>query len=44
MALTKTEQRKLHSFQARVKKVARESMKLAEDVGRELVRQMRKSK
>jgi len=44
MALTKTEQRKLRSFQTRAKKVARESTRLAKDVGKELYRQMRKSK
>ena len=44
MVLTKAEQRKLRLFQARAEKVARESTKLAKDVGKELVRQMRKSK
>jgi len=44
MVLTKTEQRKLRSYQARAKKVAKESRKLATDVGKELVRQMKKSK
>ena len=44
MTLTKAEQRKLRSYGARAEKVARESTKLAKDVGRELVRQMKKSK
>ena len=44
MALTKTEQKKLRSFRTRAEKVARESRKLAKDVGKELVRQMKKSK
>jgi len=44
MALTKTEQGKLRSFRIRANKVARESAKLATDVGKELVRQMKKSK
>ena len=44
MTLTKTEQRKLKSFRTRAEKVARESEKLAKDVGKELVRQMKKSK
>jgi len=44
VVLTKAEQRKLRSFQARAKKVAEESTRLAKDVGKELVRQMRKSK
>ena len=44
MALTKTEHRKLRSFRTRAEKVAKDSKKLAKDVGKELVRQMRKSK
>jgi len=44
MSLTKTEQQKLRSFQTRAERVAKESMKLAKDVGKELVRQMRKSR
>jgi len=43
MAMTKAEKRKLVSYQARAEKVARESKKLASDVGKELVRQMKKS-
>jgi len=44
VSLTKTEQQKLRSFRARAKKVAKESTRLAKDVGKELVRQMKKSK
>jgi len=44
MALTKAEQRRLRSFRTRAEKVAKDSTKLAKDVGKELVRQMRKSK
>jgi len=44
VVLTKTEQRKLRSFRARAEKVAKDSKKLATDVGKELARQMRKSK
>jgi hypothetical protein len=43
MTLTKTEQRKLKSFRTRAEKVAKDSTKLAKDVGKELVRQMKKS-
>jgi len=44
MTLTKAEQRKLRSYRTRAEKVARDSTKLAKDVGKELVRQMKKSK
>ena len=43
MAMTKAEKRKLRSHRTRAEKVATESKKLATDVGKELVRQMKKS-
>jgi hypothetical protein len=43
MPLTKTEKRKLRSLNRRAKKVAADADKLARDVGKELVRQMKKS-
>ena len=43
MALSKSEKRKLKGFQTRANKIARDSEKLAKDVGKEMVRQMRKS-
>ena len=43
MALTKTEKKKLNTLKKRAVKLAQDTRKLAKDVGRELVRQMRKS-
>ena len=43
MSMTKAEKRKLKSYRTRADKIAKESKKLATDVGKELVRQMRKS-
>ena len=43
MSMTKAEKRKLKSYRTRAEKVAKESKKLATDVGKELVRQMKKS-
>ena len=43
MTMTKAERRKLKSYKARATKIARDSRKLAKDVGEELVRQMKKS-
>ena len=43
MAMTKAETKKLRSYRTRADKIAKDSKKLATDVGRELVRQMKKS-
>lgn len=43
MAMTKTEQKKLRSYGTRATKIAKDSRKLAADVGKELARQMKKS-
>ena len=43
MSMTKAEKRKLKSYRTRADKIAKDSKKLATDVGKELVRQMRKS-
>jgi uncharacterized protein (UPF0335 family) len=43
MSMTKAEQKKLKSYRTRAERVAKESKKLATDVGKELVRQMKKS-
>ena len=43
MAMTREEKRKLVSYRKRARRIAKESEKLATDVGKELVRQMKKS-
>ena len=43
MSMTKAEKRKLVLYRTRAEKIAKESKKLATDVGKELVRQMKKS-
>ena len=43
MAMTKAEKRKLVAYRTRAERIAKESKKLATDVGKELVRQMKKS-
>jgi hypothetical protein len=43
MSMTKAEKRKLVAYRKRAAMIARESEKLATDVGKELVRQMKKS-
>jgi len=43
VSMTKAEKRKLKSYRTRAEKISRESRKLATDVGKELVRQMKKS-
>ena len=43
MAMTKAEQKKLKSYRTRAARISKESRKLATDVGKELVRQMKKS-
>ena len=43
MALTKAEKRKLRSLNRRAGRIAKDAQKLARDVGKELVRQMKKS-
>jgi len=43
MSMTKAEKRKLQSYRTRATRISMESRKLATDVGKELVRQMKKS-
>jgi len=43
MSMTKAEKSKLKSYRTRAERVAKESKKLATDVGKELVQQMKKS-
>ena len=43
MSMTKAEKRKLQSYRTRATRISKESKKLATDVGKELVRQMKKS-
>jgi hypothetical protein len=43
MSMTKAEKRKLKSYRTRATRISKESRKLATDVGKELVRQMKKS-
>jgi len=43
MSMTKAEQKKLKSYRTRATRISKESKKLATDVGKELVRQMKKS-
>jgi len=44
MSMTKAEKSKLRSFRTRAERVAKDSRKLATDVNKELVKQMKKSK
>ena len=44
MSMSKAEKRKLVSYRTRARKIAHDSEKLAADVGKELIRQMKKSK
>ncbi len=44
MSMTKAEQKKLKSYRTRANKIANDSKKLATDVGKELRKQMKKSK
>ncbi len=43
MAMTKAGKHKLESYRTRAERIAKDSKKLATDVGKELVRQMKKS-
>ena len=43
MSMTKVEKNKLKSYRTRAERISKESKKLATDVGKELVRQMKKS-